>query len=173
METSDNREAPIRVHFGSGLHAAAGRPVDASAYEQYLGRWSRLFVPAVLAAAEVASGDRVLDIATGPGEAALLALSKVTPTGRIGNSKALLRRQAPQRPPLARPGARRSAAPRGLDTRRRMGEGRAAGGATGRRPRDRATRETNHPGFARTDTSPQGGQMGHTRALRFSRTACG
>jgi ubiquinone/menaquinone biosynthesis C-methylase UbiE len=83
MHTPEHGEAPIRVHFGSGLHAAAGRPVDAAAYEQYLGRWSRLFVPAVLAAAEVASGDHVLDVATGPGEAARLALSKVTPAGRV------------------------------------------------------------------------------------------
>jgi ubiquinone/menaquinone biosynthesis C-methylase UbiE len=83
METPENREMPRRVHFGSGLHAAAGRPVDASAYEQYLGQWSRLFVPAVLAAAEVAPGDRVLDVATGPGEAALRALSIVTPAGRV------------------------------------------------------------------------------------------
>ena len=83
MSTPDNREAPIHVHFGPGLHAAVGRPVDASAYERYLGRWSRLFVPAVLAAAEVASGDRVLDVATGPGEAALVALSTVTPAGRV------------------------------------------------------------------------------------------
>jgi ubiquinone/menaquinone biosynthesis C-methylase UbiE len=83
METPEHREAPIRVHFGAGLHAAAGRPVDASAYEQYLGRWSRLFVPAVLAAAEVASGDRVLDVATGPGEAARLAMAQVTPAGRV------------------------------------------------------------------------------------------
>jgi ubiquinone/menaquinone biosynthesis C-methylase UbiE len=83
METPEHREAPIRVHFGSGLHAAAGRPVDAAAYERYLGRWSRLFVPAVLAAAEVAGGDHVLDVATGPGEAARLALSTVTPAGRV------------------------------------------------------------------------------------------
>jgi ubiquinone/menaquinone biosynthesis C-methylase UbiE len=83
MKTPEHREAPIRARFGAGLHAAAGRPVDASAYEQYLGRWSRLFVPALLAAAEVASGDRVLDVATGPGEAALVALSKVTPAGHV------------------------------------------------------------------------------------------
>jgi ubiquinone/menaquinone biosynthesis C-methylase UbiE len=83
MDTPENREVPIRVHFGSGLHTAAGQPVDASAYEQYLGRWSRLFVPAVLAAAEVTGGDRVLDVATGPGEAALIAMSKVTPAGRV------------------------------------------------------------------------------------------
>jgi ubiquinone/menaquinone biosynthesis C-methylase UbiE len=83
METLEHREAPIHVHFGAGLHAAAGRPVDTSAYERYLGRWSRLFVPAVLAAAEVASGDRVLDVATGPGEAALVAMPNVTPAGRL------------------------------------------------------------------------------------------
>jgi ubiquinone/menaquinone biosynthesis C-methylase UbiE len=71
------------VYFGAGLHAAAGRPVDAPAYEQYLGRWSRLFVPALLAAAEVTRGDCVLDVATGPGEAALMAMSMVTPAGRV------------------------------------------------------------------------------------------
>lgn len=76
-------EAPRRVNFGSGLHTAAGRPVDDSAYYQYIGRWSRLFVPAVLTAAEVASGDRVLDIATGPGEAALAALAVVTSAGHV------------------------------------------------------------------------------------------
>jgi ubiquinone/menaquinone biosynthesis C-methylase UbiE len=83
MSTPENREAPTRVNFGSGLHAAAGRPVDDIAYYQYIGRWSRLFVPAVLAAAEVASGDRVLDIATGPGEAALAALTVVKPAGYV------------------------------------------------------------------------------------------
>jgi ubiquinone/menaquinone biosynthesis C-methylase UbiE len=83
MDTPENRETPIRVNFGAGLHAAAGQRVDDSAYYQYIGRWSRLFVPTVLAAAEVASGDRVLDIATGPGEAALAALASVTPTGHV------------------------------------------------------------------------------------------
>jgi ubiquinone/menaquinone biosynthesis C-methylase UbiE len=80
MGTPENREAPRGVHFGAGLHVAAGQRVDDSAYYQYIGRWSRLFVPAVLAAAEVASGDRVLDIATGPGEA---ALAIVTSTGHV------------------------------------------------------------------------------------------
>src|SRR5262245_22712911 len=83
MDTPEHREGPIPIDFGAGLHAAAGRPVDASAYEQYIGRWSRLFVPAVLAAAEVAGGYRVLDVATGPGQAALTALSKVKPAGRV------------------------------------------------------------------------------------------
>jgi ubiquinone/menaquinone biosynthesis C-methylase UbiE len=83
MDTPANPEGPVRVNFGSGLHAAAGRPVDAFAYERYIGRWSRLFVPAVLAAAEVAKGDRVLDIATGPGEAALGAMAIVKPAGLV------------------------------------------------------------------------------------------
>lgn len=69
--------------FGAGLHAAAGRPVDAAAYEQYIGRWSRLFVPALLAAAEVGRDSRVLDVATGPGEAALAATSVVEPAGLV------------------------------------------------------------------------------------------
>lgn len=53
----------MSVNFGSGLHTAPGRAVDTLAYERYIGRWSRLFVPAVLAAAEVGGGDRVLDVA--------------------------------------------------------------------------------------------------------------
>src|SRR5262245_7541470 len=83
MNTPEHREAPIRVHFGAGLHAAAGQRVDDSAYYQYIGRWSRLFVPAVLAAAEVSGGDRVLDVATGPGEAVLGARAAIQPAGRV------------------------------------------------------------------------------------------
>jgi len=83
MNTPENREAPIRVNFGAGLHAAVGHRVDDSAYYQYIGRWSRLFVPAVLATAEVAGGDRVLDVATGPGEAALVAMSVVKQAGLV------------------------------------------------------------------------------------------
>jgi ubiquinone/menaquinone biosynthesis C-methylase UbiE len=40
-------------------------------------------VPAVLAAAEVASGQRVLDVATGPGEAAVAALSILRHSGHL------------------------------------------------------------------------------------------
>ena len=65
------------------MHAPLGRRVDASAYGQYIGRWSRLFVPALLAAAEVRGGDRVLDVATGTGEAAQLALSQVGDGGLV------------------------------------------------------------------------------------------
>src|SRR2546427_3562281 len=83
METPEHREAPIRVHFGPGFHAAVGRPIDRSAYDRYVGEWSRLFVPAVLAAAEVTVADRILDVATGPGEAAAVALSQVGPSGLV------------------------------------------------------------------------------------------
>jgi ubiquinone/menaquinone biosynthesis C-methylase UbiE len=82
------------VNFDSGLHAAPGRAVDASAYEQYIGRWSRLFIPALLAAAKVASGHRVLDVAAGSGEAAAMALSAVERPGTVVGtdiSEAMLR----------------------------------------------------------------------------------
>jgi ubiquinone/menaquinone biosynthesis C-methylase UbiE len=69
--------------FGRGLHAAPGRSVSLSAYDRYLGRWSRLFVPAVLAAAEVAQGSRVLDAASGTGEAAAMAIPIVGDTGFV------------------------------------------------------------------------------------------
>jgi hypothetical protein len=55
----------MSTNFGAGFHVAPGRAVDTSAYDRYIGRWSRLFVPAVLAAAEVALGHRVLDVSTG------------------------------------------------------------------------------------------------------------
>jgi len=69
--------------FGRGLHTAPGRAVDISAYERYLGRWSRLFVPALLGAAKIAKGYRVLDVATGTGEAALMAVPLVGDTGFV------------------------------------------------------------------------------------------
>jgi len=72
-----------KIAWGPGLHVAAGQRVNVSAYEQYVGRWSRLFVPSVLTAAEVSVGDRVLDVAAGPGEAAAIALDRVGSTGRV------------------------------------------------------------------------------------------
>src|SRR5215831_19605174 len=73
----------MSTSFGRGLHVAAGRAADRSAYDRYVGRWSRLFVPAVLAAAEVSAADRILDVATGSGEAAALALAQVGPAGLV------------------------------------------------------------------------------------------
>ena len=73
----------VSTEFGAGFHVAPGRAVDASAYERFTGRWSRLFVPSVLGAAGVAPGCRVLDVSTGTGEAALGALSVVGASGFV------------------------------------------------------------------------------------------
>jgi ubiquinone/menaquinone biosynthesis C-methylase UbiE len=67
----------MSTNFGPGLHVAAERAVDTSAYDRYIGRWSRLFIPAVLQAAEVRPGCRVLDLCTGTGDAALMMLPVV------------------------------------------------------------------------------------------------
>jgi len=75
--------ATMSTTFGPGFHATPGRAVDASAYDQWTGRWSRLFVPSLLAAAKVAEGQQVLDIATGTGEAALMALPVVGASGLV------------------------------------------------------------------------------------------
>jgi ubiquinone/menaquinone biosynthesis C-methylase UbiE len=69
--------------FGRGLHAAPGRAVSLSAYDRYLGRWSRLTVPDLLAAADITQGYRVLDVATGTGEAAAMAIQIVGDTGFV------------------------------------------------------------------------------------------
>jgi ubiquinone/menaquinone biosynthesis C-methylase UbiE len=69
--------------FGPGFHATPGRAVNSSDYDRFTGRWSRLFVPALLAAANVAEGHRVLDVATGTGEAARTALSIVGASGLV------------------------------------------------------------------------------------------
>jgi ubiquinone/menaquinone biosynthesis C-methylase UbiE len=73
----------MSAHFGSVLHVAYGRGVDTSAYDRYIGRWSRFFVPAVLAAAQVAPGSRILDVSTGTGEASLMALPIVGASGLL------------------------------------------------------------------------------------------
>jgi ubiquinone/menaquinone biosynthesis C-methylase UbiE len=54
---------------------------DATAleYDRFMGRWSRLWVPAVLAAAGIKAAHRVLDVGSGTGEAALAAASVVGP----------------------------------------------------------------------------------------------
>lgn len=44
----------------------------AAAYDQRVGRWSRLYVSSLVATARIRLGDRVLDVATGTGEAASL-----------------------------------------------------------------------------------------------------
>jgi ubiquinone/menaquinone biosynthesis C-methylase UbiE len=69
--------------FGAGFHVAPGKAVDAGAYDQWTGRWSRLFVPSVVAAAGVTEGHQVLDVSTGTGEAALAALPVAGSSGRV------------------------------------------------------------------------------------------
>jgi len=59
-----------RVNFGPGFHAETDAEVGVDAYDRYLGRWSRLFVPALHTAVNIQPGARILDLATGPGEAA-------------------------------------------------------------------------------------------------------
>jgi ubiquinone/menaquinone biosynthesis C-methylase UbiE len=76
-------EATLKTNFAPGLHVRSGHTADVSAYYRYIGRWSRLFVPAVIAAAEVTPGSRVLDISTGTGEAALGALSAIGVSGEV------------------------------------------------------------------------------------------
>jgi SAM-dependent methyltransferase len=73
----------MSINFGPGLHVAAGRAVYTSAYDRWIGRWSRLFVPAVLEAAAVRLGCRVLDVSTGTGEAALMTLPIVGASGLV------------------------------------------------------------------------------------------
>lgn len=55
----------------------------AASYDLLSGRWSRLYVPALLAEAGLTTGNRVLDVATGTGEAATLAADRVGAPGRI------------------------------------------------------------------------------------------
>ena len=73
----------MSANFGAGFHVLPGRAVDPAAYDRFTGRWSRLFIPALLGAAEVAPGRRVLDVATGTGEAALMALPIVGASGFV------------------------------------------------------------------------------------------
>jgi ubiquinone/menaquinone biosynthesis C-methylase UbiE len=73
----------MRTNFGAGFHVAPGRAVDTSAYDRWTGRWSRLFVPAVLAVAKVAPRQHVLDVSTGTGEAALAALPIIGTSGLV------------------------------------------------------------------------------------------
>ncbi|HKB23857.1 MAG TPA: methyltransferase domain-containing protein [Methylomirabilota bacterium] len=55
----------------------------AAAYDGFMGRWTRLYVPALLRAARLEPGQRVLDLATGTGESALMAADALGPRGRL------------------------------------------------------------------------------------------
>ena len=45
----------------------------AAVYDDFMGRWTRLYLPALRRAAALVPGQRILDLATGTGEAALMA----------------------------------------------------------------------------------------------------
>jgi SAM-dependent methyltransferase len=55
----------------------------AASYDLLTGRWSRLYIPTLLAEAGVGVGHRVLDVAMGTGEAAVFAASLVGTSGRV------------------------------------------------------------------------------------------
>jgi len=73
----------METKLAPGFHVRPGRAVDTSAYDQFTGRWSRLFVPLVLGAADLQPGDLVLDVATGTGEAAVAIMPVIGPSGRL------------------------------------------------------------------------------------------
>jgi ubiquinone/menaquinone biosynthesis C-methylase UbiE len=73
----------VKTGFAPGFHVQAGRPVDSAAYDQSTGQWSRLFVSSVVDAAGVDQGCRVLDVATGTGEAALAIAPVVGASGLL------------------------------------------------------------------------------------------
>lgn len=55
----------------------------AAAYDRLTGRWSRMYVDRVLDAAAVGEGSHVLDVATGTGDAAIVAADRVGHRGRV------------------------------------------------------------------------------------------
>jgi SAM-dependent methyltransferase len=77
------REAAVKANLAPGLHVAPGHAANVLAYDGWVGRWSRLFVPTVITAAEVSPGCRVLDISTGTSEAALMTLPTVGASGVV------------------------------------------------------------------------------------------
>jgi ubiquinone/menaquinone biosynthesis C-methylase UbiE len=73
----------LRATLAPGLHVAPGRAADVLAYDRWVGRWSRLFLPMVISAAEVTEGFHVLDVSTGTGESALMMLPTVGCSGLV------------------------------------------------------------------------------------------
>ena len=71
------------TELAPGLHSRTGIDIDPLAYDRYTGRWSRLFVPDTIAAASVRQGEKVLDMSTGTGEAAIGLLSMIGGPGTV------------------------------------------------------------------------------------------
>jgi ubiquinone/menaquinone biosynthesis C-methylase UbiE len=55
----------------------------ASAYDRLTGRWSRMYIDRVLDIAGVRQGSHVLDVATGTGDAAIVAADRVGHRDRV------------------------------------------------------------------------------------------
>jgi ubiquinone/menaquinone biosynthesis C-methylase UbiE len=55
----------------------------AAAYERFIGCWCRAYGPTLLAAADLIVGQTVLDVAAGTGGLAVMAASRVGPSGRV------------------------------------------------------------------------------------------
>jgi len=55
----------------------------AAVYDDFMGRWTRLYLPALRRAAALVPGQRILDLATGTGEAALMAAEAAAPASVI------------------------------------------------------------------------------------------
>jgi len=83
MRTFPFGSMAMTTTLAPGFHFAPGQPIDSTAYDHWVGRWSRLFVPEVLAAAGVQVGQRVLDVSTGTGEAALGIASIIGASGLL------------------------------------------------------------------------------------------
>jgi len=77
------RDTAMNATFAPGLHVASGKAANVSAYDRWVGRWSRIFVPAVISVVEVAPGRRVLDVSTGTGEAPRMAPPAVGASGVV------------------------------------------------------------------------------------------
>src|SRR5207253_11259484 len=91
-QDADARSGRPREHAGDGAGRAGGvsqhvMPVTfddvARAYDTFIGRWTRAFLPALLRAARIERGQRVLDLPTGTGEPALMALDAVGAGSRV------------------------------------------------------------------------------------------
>ncbi len=55
----------------------------AATYDDFMGRWTRLYMPALVRAARLEPGARILDLAAGTGESALMVADAVGPAGRV------------------------------------------------------------------------------------------
>src|ERR1700738_3583763 len=73
----------MQTELAAGLHVPADGAVDSSAYDQWVGRWSRLFVPTVMSAGDLRPGLRVLNVSTGTGEASWAIIPRIGLSGLL------------------------------------------------------------------------------------------